>query len=88
MEVLYILLSIYLSTWIMIMYRTFNIIAYILKDRKEELLTKYKTMHCIVYGLGTICIIPFIWQIAIFDSVRKRWVLAYCDAVIKGQNER
>ena len=85
MEVLYILLSIYLSTWLMIMFRTFSIIAYILQDREEELLTKWKTMHFLVYGLGTVLIVPLIWQIAFFEGVRKTWVLAYCDAVIGNQ---
>jgi hypothetical protein len=84
-EVLYILLSIYLSTWIMIVYRTFSYIEHILEDRNEQLLTKLKTIHLIVYGLGTICIVPLIWQIAFFEGVRKTWVVAYCDAVTKEQ---
>lgn len=85
MEVLYILLSIYLSTWIMIVYRTFSYIAHILEDREEQLLTKLKTLHLIVYGLGVVFIVPFIWQIAFFEGVRKTWVVSYCDAVTRKQ---
>lgn len=87
MAVLYVLLSIYLSTWIMIMLRTFSLISFILKDRKEKLLTKWKTMHFIVYGLGIVCLVPFIWQIVLFEGVRKDWVLAYCNAVMRNNNE-
>jgi len=83
MEVLYILLSVYLSTWIMIMFRTFGLIAVILKGRKEILLTKWKTMHLIVYGLGIVCLVPFIWQVILSERIRKTWVLSYCDAVMR-----
>ena len=85
MEVLYVLLSIYLSTWIMIVYRTFSYIAYILEDREEQLLTKLKTIHLIVYGVGIVFIVAFIWQIAFYDTIRKTWVLSYCNAVTRKQ---
>lgn len=67
----------------MIMYRTFNVIGRILKSRKENLLTKWRTMHFLIYGLGIVCLVPFIWQIAFFEGVRKTWVISYCDAVTR-----
>jgi len=81
MEVLPILLSVYLSTWIMIMFRTFGLIAYILEDRKEKLMTDWKVLHFLVYAVGTVPLVPFIWQIAFSEGKRKTWVLTYCEAV-------
>jgi len=71
----------------MIMLRTFGVITYILQDRKEKLLTKYKIMHFIVYGAGVLFIVPFLWKIILSEKIRKIWVISYCDAVTRNKDE-
>ena len=82
MEALPLIVAMYLTTWIMIVYRTFFIARYILINRNEKLLTNYPIIHFIVYCIGALFLTHFIWQVALFEEPRKKWVKGYCNAII------
>jgi len=77
-----ILLALWFSTWTMLIYRTFWIIRELLHMRNEKIITKYPILHFTVYIIGMAFMAPFVWHIAFFEEPRKRWCLAYADAVM------
>ena len=74
MEAIPLIAGLYISTWLMIVYRTFFIARYILIFRKEKLVTNRPILHFIAYSIGAFIITPFIWQVALFEEPRKTWV--------------
>ena len=81
MEAIPLIACLYISTWLMIVYRTFFIARYILIFRKEKLVTNRPILHFIAYSIGAFIITPFIWQVALFEEPRKNWVKGYCNAI-------
>lgn len=81
MEAIPLIVAMYLSTWCMIVYRTFFIAKFILVYRKEKLLTNHPILHFIIYSIGALFMTPFIWQVALFEEPRKNWVKGYCNAI-------
>ena len=51
-------------------------------DPRGQYVTKYRGIHFVVYTLGLLVITPFIWQVAIFENTRRRWVLAYVNGIL------
>tara|TARA_Y100001937_G_C7053914_1_gene300457 strand:- start:176 stop:343 length:168 start_codon:yes stop_codon:yes gene_type:complete len=49
--------------------------------RNEKIITKYPILHFTVYIIGMAFMAPFVWHIAFFEEPRKKWCLAYADAV-------
>ena len=67
----------------MIIWRTHSISMHLIeKDPRGDYIIKYKIVHFIVYALGIFVITPFIWQVAIFENTRKRWVVAYVNGIL------
>lgn len=82
MEAWALVLAAYSTTWIMLIGRTFFIIRHLLILRKETYITQYPKLHFLVYSFGMLFMTPFIWHVALFDESRKKWCLAYADAVM------
>jgi len=75
--------SFWLTTWLMLMWKTYSIsMRMIEKDQRGKLIIKYKFLHFIVYCIGMFVMTPFIWQVAIFEDSRRRWVKAYVNGIL------
>jgi len=51
-------------------------------DKRGKLIIKYKFLHFITYCIGLFIMTPFIWQVAIFEDSRRRWVKAYVNGIL------
>jgi hypothetical protein len=51
----------------------------------ENLMLKYRIMAFITYICCMIPIVPFVPQVAVSDRARRRFIIAYVNAITKGQ---
>ena len=75
--------SFWLTTWFMLVWRTYSIsMRMIGNDQKGAYIEKYKHLHFIIYCLGMFIMTPFIWNVAIFEESRRKWVTAYVNGIL------
>ena len=80
-----VIVSAYVTTWVMMIYRTWSISMYMLEVKQpENLMLKYRIMAFITYIFCMIPIVPFIPQVAVSDRARKKFIIAYVYAITKG----
>ena len=80
-----VIVSAYVTTWVMMIYRTWSISMYMLEAKQpENLMLKYRIMAFITYIFCMIPLVPFIPQIAISDRARRKFIIAYVNAITKG----
>ena len=79
-----VIVSAYVTTWIMMVFRTWSISMHMLEVKQpENLMLKYRIMAFITYIFCMIPIVPFIPQVAISDKARRKFVLAYVTTITK-----
>ena len=79
-----VIVSAYVTTWVMMIYRTWSISMYMLEAKQpENLMLKYRIMAFITYIFCMIPIVPFIPQVAVSDRARKKFIIAYVNAITK-----
>jgi len=84
MEIWIVVISLWLSTWLMAVSRTYSLIVYMVKDYKGgKLIREYKKTHAVIYGVSMIFIAPFVWQICFFEEPRRNFVVSYVNAIIR-----
>ena len=84
MEIWTVVISLWLSTWLMAVSRTYSLIMYMVKDYKGgKLIRDYRKTHAVIYGVSMIFIAPFIWQICFFEEPRRNFVVSYVNAIVK-----
>ena len=83
MDVLTGISAFWLSTWIMILYRTISIINRLVDTYEIALVQKYRALHFIIYTVMTLLLAPVLWQVVVSDLHRKRYVVSYVDALRK-----
>jgi len=84
MEIWIVVISLWLSTWLMAVSRTYSLIMYMVKDYKGgKLIREYKKTHAVIYGVSMIFIAPFVWQICFFEEPRRNFVVSYVNAIIR-----
>ena len=84
MEIWTVVISLWLSTWLMAVSRTYSLIVYMVKDYKGgKLIREYKKTHAVIYGVSMIFIAPFVWQICFFEEPRRNFVVSYVNAIIR-----
>lgn len=78
------IVSAYIATWIMMVFRTWSISMYMIERKQpDNLMLQYRTMAFIVY---TFCMIPLVLavpQIAVSNHARKRFCVGYVNAVTR-----
>ena len=75
--------SFWFTTWFMLVWRTYSIsMRMIGNDQKGAYIKKYKHLHFIIYCLGMFIMTPFIWNVAIFEESRRKWVTAYVNGIL------
>lgn len=85
MDVLTFVGAFWISTWIMLLFRTWSIIARLIDTYQIVLAQRYKALHFCIYSFSLIFITPLLWQVAFNDEYRKRYVLAYVNALRKNK---
>ena len=83
MDVLQIVVAFWLSTWFMILIRTWSIIARLVDTYKITLLQRYRVSHFLIYAISLVIIAPALWQVVVSDIKRKQYVLSYVNALRK-----
>ena len=79
-----VVVSAFVSTWIMMIYRTWSICMFMIEAKQpENLMLKYRIMAFITYIFCMIPIVPFIPQVAVSDRARKKFIIAYVNAITK-----
>ena len=87
MEPWMIILSFWLTTWLMLVWKTYFIsMRMIERDPRGIIIVEYRKIHFIIYAIGVLIITPFIWQVAIFENSKRRWIIAYVNGIL-GKNK-
>tara|TARA_R100000742_G_C4256304_1_gene74178 strand:+ start:50 stop:307 length:258 start_codon:yes stop_codon:yes gene_type:complete len=73
----------WLSTWVMILFRTVSIVDKLVDTYEITLIQKYRAFHYIIYAFSTLLIAPLLWQIVVSDYSRKKFIISYVDALRK-----
>ena len=83
MDVLIGIGAFWLSTWIMLMYRTFAIIRRLVDTYEIALVQKYKLLHMLILSIMYLLCAPFLIQVVFSDKYRKSFIIKYVDALCK-----
>jgi hypothetical protein len=86
MELWTVVPAVWITTWVMCVYRTYPLIRQlILNEAGAELIVSYKYIHMIIYGVMVFIMTPFAWKIAFSDDLRARWCIAYVIAICRSK---
>jgi len=86
MEPWTVILSLWLTTWLMLVWRTYPIsMRMISNSPKGSIITKWRYLHFVLYVVSLFAITPFISQVAFSDRLRKKWVIAYVNGILGRQ---
>jgi hypothetical protein len=79
-----IIVSAYVATWIMMIFRTWSISMYMIeKKQPSNLMIKYRKVAFLIYTLCMMPLVPLIPYIALNNKARNRFVLSYVKAITK-----
>ena len=81
MDVLQIVGAFWLSTWFMLIFRTWSIISRLIETYEIALLRKYRSLHFVIYAISLLIIAPVLWQVVVSDIKRKQYILSYVNAL-------
>lgn len=84
MDVLSSIGAFWLSTWVMLMYRTIGIINRLVDTYEIALVQKYKLLHTIILATFYLVCAPFLIQVVFSNAKRKVFVISYINA-LKGK---
>ena len=83
MELIILALSVWVATWLMLAWRTYSVtLRLIEQDPRGFYIIKHRLIHGIIYMVCLFLIAPFIWQVAIIEESRRRWVVAYVEGIL------
>ena len=79
-----VIVSAYVTTWIMIVFRTWSITWYMIEVKQpSNLMIKYRRLGFIIYIFCMMPLVPLIPNIAVSNKARKRFCIAYVNAITK-----
>jgi hypothetical protein len=79
-----VIVSAYITTWIMMIYRTWSISIYLIeKKQPSNLMLKYRNLGFIIYIFCMMPLVPLVPHIAVSNRARKNFCIAYVNAVTK-----
>ena len=85
MDVLSSIGAFWLSTWVMLMYRTIGIINRLVDTYEIALVQRYKLLHTIILATFYLVCAPFLIQVVFSDKYRKSFIIKYVDALRNGK---
>ena len=81
-----VIVSAYVATWAMMLYRTWSISMYMIEVKDpSNLMIKYRSLAFITYTLCLMPLVPLIPYVAVSDKARKNFCIAYVNAITKEQ---
>ena len=81
-----VIVSSYITTWVMMIYRTWSISMYMIEVKEpENLMIKYRNLAFLTYIFCMMPLVPLIPHVAISDKARKNFCIAYVNAITKEQ---
>ena len=73
-----VIVSAYVTTWVMMIYRTWSISMYMLELKEpENLMLKYRILAFFTYIFCMIQLVQFIPYVAISDKARRKFIIEY-----------
>ena len=79
-----VIVSAYVTTWVMMIYRTWSISMYMIEVKDpSNLMIKYRSLAFITYTLCLMPLVPLIPYVAVSDKARKNFCIAYVNAITK-----
>ena len=79
-----VIVSAYITTWFMMVFRTWSISMYMIEYKQpSNLMIKYRSLAFIIYIFCIMPLVPLIPHIAISNKARKNFCIAYVNAVTK-----
>ena len=79
-----VIVSAYITTWIMMVFRTWSISIYLIeKKQPSNLMIKYRSLAFIIYTFCIMPLVPLIPYVAVSDKARKNFCIAYVNAITK-----
>ena len=81
-----VIVSAYITTWVMMIYRTWSISMYMIEVKDpSNLMIKYRSLAFITYTLCLMPLVPLIPYVAVSDKARRNFCIAYVNAITKEQ---
>ena len=79
-----VIVSAYITTWIMMVFRTWSISMYMIEVKDpSNLMIKYRSLAFITYTLCLMPLVPLIPYVAVSDKARRNFCIAYVNAITK-----
>ena len=79
-----VIVSAYITTWVMMLYRTWSISMYMIEVKDpSNLMIKYRSLAFIIYTLCLMPLVPLIPYVAGSDKARRNFCIAYVNAITK-----
>ena len=79
-----VIVSAYITTWFMMVFRTWSISMYMIEYKQpSNLMIKYRSLAFIIYIFCIMPLVPLIPHIAISNKARKNFCIAYVNAITK-----
>ena len=79
-----VIVSAYITTWVMMIYRTWSISMYMIEVKDpSNLMIKYRSLAFITYTLCLMPLVPLIPYVAVSDKARRNFCIAYVNAITK-----
>ena len=79
-----VIVSAYVTTWIMMVFRTWSISMYLIEKKEpSNLMIKYRNLGFIIYILCIMPLVPLIPHIAVSNRAIKNFCIAYVNAITK-----
>ena len=74
--------SAFLTTWLMMIYRTWAISMYMIEIKEpNNLMIRYRTLAFIIYSICMLILVPLIPQIAVSNKARKKFCISYVKSI-------
>ena len=79
-----VIVSAYITTWIMMVFRTWSITWYMIEVKQpSNLMIKYRRLGFIIYIFCMMPLVPLIPYVAVSDKARRNFCIAYVNAITK-----
>ena len=88
MEIWTVFGAMWLSLWIMAVWKTYPAIITLASGYSGgELIMNYRIIHAILYVVIMFFLSPFVWQICFFEEPRRNFIVSYVHSILKGENK-
>ena len=88
MEIWTIFGSLWLSLWVMAVWKAYPAIITLVSNYEGgRIITDYRTIHAVLYVVVMFFLSPFVWQVCFFEEPRRRFIVSYVHSILKGEDK-